>query len=95
MHTYSLGNSNKINILDFNCQGKLVNATEVKLNLFNYILKLVVVDTNLTVDLATHFLHLTQAKFLVFWEVTTLSVFPKRLKEISGELGSRSRRLGC
>ena len=36
-----------INILDFNGQGQLFDATEVKLNLFNHMFKLVVVDTNL------------------------------------------------
>ena len=46
-NTYSLGNSNKINILDFNGQGQLFHVTEVKINLFNHMLKLVVVDTNL------------------------------------------------
>ena len=98
-NTYSLGNSNKINILDFDGQGQLFNATEVRLNLFNHMLKLVVVDTNLNGVSGYSFptrtsggraqglmLHLTQAKFLFFWEVTTISVFLKRSKEISGEL---------
>ena len=55
-YTYSLGNSNKINILNFNSRGQLLEATWVKLNLFNHKLKLVIVDTKLNSGLATHFL---------------------------------------
>ena len=43
----SLGNSSRINLLDFTGQCQLCNATEVKLNLYNLVLKLVVVDANL------------------------------------------------
>ena len=46
-NTYSLENSTKINLLDFTGQGQLFYATEVKLNIYNLVLKLVVIDTNL------------------------------------------------
>ena len=46
-HTYSLGNSTKINLLDFTGQGQLYETTEVKLNIYNLVLKLVVIYTNL------------------------------------------------
>ena len=45
--SYSLLNSSRINLLDFTGQGQLSNTTEVKLNLYNIVLKLVVVDANL------------------------------------------------
>ena len=45
-NTYSLANSARINLLDFTGQGQF-DATEVKLNLYDLVLKLVVFDTNL------------------------------------------------
>ena len=45
--SYSLGNSSRINLLDFRRQGQLFNTTEVKINLYNIVLKLVVIDVNL------------------------------------------------
>ena len=45
--SYSLGNSSKINPLGLAKVGKVFDTTEVKLNLYNLVLKLVVINTNL------------------------------------------------
>ena len=53
--SYSLGNSNMINLLAYNHTGELLPATEVKLYLGNIIIKLIPVDANLNCGSAYSF----------------------------------------
>ena len=53
--SYSLGNSNIINLLTYNGTSELLPATEVKLNLGNRVIKLIAVDSNLNCGSAYSF----------------------------------------
>ena len=79
--SYSLGNSSRINILDFTGQGQLFNATEVKLNLFNIALKLVIVDANL--DSESAYLFPTPPK----WRANTGHNVTSHSGRVSNQLG--------
>ena len=57
--SYSLGNSSRINLMDFTGQGQLFNTTEVRLNLYNIMLKL---DANLDSGSAYSFPHSSQVE---------------------------------